>query len=268
MKNSDDISLKYSLSLADLPRFLKPHIIIPDTARSKDELDRVLVEVLEEFFQGERLSLDPYLVHEALKEVTKPGAQMILSKLRSLLEKQARRDIGDYCGSLNKERRGAIARALNRAGIHHFRENLETDLYVGIHTAVSANFKMMGVVYCNSAIPENLHGAALDSLFRVLRFVAAQPLGVLLSLEGLFWDRGLYSIPASIYWREEDGLGSFYLDSSDIENRLKSASITEIPTGCPAMRARTPMGERAIDFVQQRCLEVVKKYFLDNCPKV
>ncbi len=262
MTNSKDTLTSSWFPLAEFSRFIRPYIQIPETARVKDELDRVLVEVLEEFFRGDRLSLDPLLVQDALKEVTKPGVQMILSKLRSLLEKQSRRDIGDYCGSLERERRAAISRVLNRAGIHHFRENLETDLYVGIHTAISANFKMMGVVYSCSEIPESLRAAALDSLLRALRFIAAQPLGVLFSLEGLFWDRGLYSIPRSIVWREENGIGSFYLDAFEIESRLKSANITEVPKGCPAMRARTPLGERAIDFVQQRCLEVARKFFM------
>jgi hypothetical protein len=260
MANSlNDTSL---LALSDFPKILKQLVKIPSGVLDKRPLDDVLVEVLTEFFTAERLCLDHEKVLLELQEIKTNSAEMMLAKLRSLLEKQARRDIGNYCQSLNKIRRSAITAALHKAGIHHFRENLETDLYVGIHTAISANFKMMGVVYSNEAITTPLQADALDQLFRSLSYVAAQPLGVLLALEGIFWDRGLYLLPKELIWIGDCTRGDFFLNRNDLERRLASANITEAPLGCPAMRAKTPLGERVLDFVQKRCRAVVDKYFI------
>ena len=241
-----DVVSAEPLAISQLPKFLRQRIKIPENVKAKHALDTTLIGVLTEFFAVERLQLNHEAVILELEDVREWRADMVLAKLRALLEKQARRDIGEYCRALTKERRGNITKALHQAGIHHFRENIETDLYVGIHTAISANFKMMGVVYSDQSIPLQLRNSALDQLFRALQAVAAQPLGVLFALEGLFWDRGVYALPRGITWRDDGIEGTFYLDLLDLDQRLSTADINEVPTGCPAMRTRTSLGELSL----------------------
>ena len=250
------------IPLSDIPRYFKQRLAVPVEAKDKSVLDAALVALLEDYFAVPRLNLDHEAVEQALSGMREWKAELVFAKLRSLLEKQTRRDIQQYCGSLSREDRTGITKKLHAAGIHHFRENLETDLYVGIHTAISANFKMFGVVYCSgSDVPSGLKSEAVHQLLTALRTVAVQPLGVLTALDGVFWDSKLFTVPSCFHW---NGGGYFEIDAAVLDSSLRNAVIDEAPRGCPAMRARSVPGPRAIDLVRDRCLDVAKRYFLED----
>lgn len=251
------------IPLKEIPKFIRSRIVVPADLPSKRELNLELIALIQDFFSNYKLKLEDQIVVDSYSNLPEWRVDTVLAKLRSLLELDAKNKIREFCLSLSKQRKDRISLLLRRAGIYGFRNSLELDLYVGVHTAISAYFKMMGVaLVATKDCPITIVDSTRE-LFKILSFIATLPLQQLMAVDGLFWDSKLYMIPKTITNEISESTISYFVATSEIEGRLTSVLANEEHLGCPALRSRTTTGVAVFSLVEESCLDCVQRFYLD-----
>ena len=214
------------IPLSNLPKLFREHLsFIPDPP-SKRELTLQLSSLIEEFFSKHSLQLNKEEVSASYSDIPVWRIDTVLAKIRSLLEQKAKKEIRIFCATLDSKKKKQINTLLREAKIYSFREAIDLDLYVGVHTAISAYFKMIGVALVatsrfDSQMPLSI---SAKELFKILRFIATLPLRHLMAVDGIFWDSKQYTIPTIFSCEIGDAGISYSLPKDEIEKRLRSAS--------------------------------------------
>jgi hypothetical protein len=256
------------IELSKLASEFKYHIVSSQTEigdpqhSSRDKLQKVLTSLISDFLSKYDLSLRPEQVQQAYQDIPAWTVENVLAKLRSLIEIKAKQFLREFCKELSYPQRQSIQSLLNNAGTYKFRESIESDLYVGIHTAISANFKMIGVALKSNPSQTDLKKSC-EPLFRILRQIAALPLSYLMALDGLFWDSKLYSIPKEISVSCSEANIEYFIERGILEDRFASVTLQQERLGCPALKSRTKTGEAVMDLVSDLCLKTVQQYYLE-----
>lgn len=253
------------IALNNLPKLFREQLnFIPDPP-SKRDLTLELTSIIEDFFSKHSLELNKDEVSASYSDIPVWRIDTVLAKLRSLLELKAKKEIRIFCANLEQRNKKQINTLLREARIYTFREALDLDLYVGVHTAISAYFKMIGVALVATANLESKIPVSISAkeLFKSLRFIATLPLRHLMAVDGLFWDSKQYTIPTIFNCEIRDSGISYSLPLEEIETRLKSACADEAQSGCPALRARTTSGVAVFDLVENYCVDSTERFFLN-----
>lgn len=254
-----------TVALSALPKLLRDKIhFIPDPP-CKRELTLALTKLIEDFFSSHTLTLTEDKVAFSYLDIPVWRIDTVLAKLRSLLEQEAKKQIRIFCAELNPEKKRELKQLLKKAGIYSFRNDIDLDLYVGVHTAISAYFKMIGLaLYATSVSQTSLElSNATRELFKTLKFIATLPLKHLMAVDGLFWDSKQYTIPSIFSWEIRNQDIFYFLPLDEILSRIQFVMADEAQSGCPALRARTPLGESVFELVEKYCLEAVQKFYLN-----
>lgn len=253
------------IAISQIPKFVRERIIFIPDPPSKRELSAQLTSLIQDFFSNHELHLNNYEVIDSYSDIPVWRIDTVLAKLRSLLEQKAKKEIRIFCSQLDQKRIRQTKLLLKKAAIYKFRDAIDLDLYVGVHTAISAYFKMLGLALVATSSSKSQIPILISSkeLFRALRFIATLPLRHLMAFDGLFWDSKQYTIPQIFSFEIHESQVNYFLPVQEIENRLKSALADEEQTGCPALRAKTLIGESVFDLVENYCVECVQEFFLD-----
>lgn len=251
------------VALSELPKIVREHLRIAPDASDKSELTRTLTRLISEFFDAHSLELEPVEVSESYNDLPEWRIDTVLAKLRSLVERRARGATRTFVAQLEKKERDQASKLLRHAGLYNFREMLELDLYVGVHTAISAYFKMAGLALSKVSDTELPLEESAKELFKTLKFIASLPLRYLMAVDGLFWDSKQYFIPKFFEVQCDGAHAQFFLPRSVIMDRISIVEADEIATGCPALRARISNGAAIFEKVEDLCLRTIRRYFLE-----
>jgi hypothetical protein len=253
------------LSISELPVFLKGQLegkYDPGDYQPREKLHRRLQSLISKFVSEMPLELQEEDISSAFDDIPSWTVENVLAKLRSLTEIKAKKQIRVFCSGLSDSKRQSTQALLNNAGMHKFRESTEMDMYVGIHTAISAYFKMAGVAISQKNQTSHTYDlkSSCELLFKALKIVASQPLGCLMALDGLFWDSKLYSIPKHIVALKHNNALTYMIDKAELQRRFMNLKITEYRHGCPALKARTAAGENSMDLIASLCLKTITDF--------
>ncbi len=226
---------------------------------SKEILTDRLAELIQRFVTNGRCTFEGIVVPSTLPLPADQAARRLeiserLSRVRDAFEGYAKREIADCCAALSKAEIDELQALLDKAGIYWFRKNLEIDLYIGFHTAISAYCKMIASVLFYDRRKASLAERCEDS-FSVLRFVATTPLPMLVALDGIFWDMGELFIP-DCFVTDDDGRISIY--EQRLVHRIARISYTEKRSGCPALRVRTAADSLYFNVIERAIIAILR----------
>jgi hypothetical protein len=221
------------------------------------------------------------------------------SRLRSLADKLVKHFVGRHCSASgidevlrqigNKEGLclAGYQGALDKCGRYWFRRSIEEHQATGFHTALSANFKMLGAVphllisawrssdagRAQAALAIVEDDAMVQNLLRqaqdVAHYLATCHMEFLHASDNLLWDSAgsraahglaidLTSTPPVICI----GLPAVMEAAKRLETARRNAGFPELRLGCPALKVRSGEGGSLVSAVRGWCASIFKKFAL------
>ena len=150
-------------------------------------------------------------------------------------------------------------KSLKTAGIHWYRESPKEHLWTGMHTALSAHFKMAQEVL---EADNNFNNFFLHytEAFKLIRYVASTHMDILKAVEGIIWDHAASQLGNSFEVLE----GRFCIKDEAVKKIMgkldSNEKSLEARTGCPAMYSGD-MGDAVISEIGEWCINIIRKFY-------
>lgn len=226
---------------------------------------------LAEIRDGKLFPFDPESILREMEELYSRSKEFPPSKLRSYATKLSEHFVRKLlldAKETHPEKLLKYQELLSQDSRYWFRRTAAEHLQTGMHTAISANFKMISAAVLageNSDLSLSETLKLIDKALDAAHYLSTCHMAMLHAADGVLWDSAGFMEPKG--WSEEGGI--LYLSSSASKHssdRFREAEpvfFEEERIGCPALGAKTPLrGNRVASEVRNWCLDLSKKFYL------